>query len=175
MIMFLATAGLGMASLAKGETQAPAFRLVLYTPASTVAKGATVDLVIEVRNNGKQTLKFSDRVDLDHMVRSAKGVRKAAAKTERMNPRVLAGEWHLKMLCSVPAGSDEKNILPRGINRTIPHVREVGANDSIFIKVLLPKDAFAEGVCNFSVITSDGAVRSNQLRIECIASRKENN
>ena len=180
--MFLMVAGLSAASSASREPRAPALRLVLYTPASTVSKGDTVDLVVEVRNNEKWALKVSDRVELDHIVRSAEGVRKAAAKTERVNPRVLAGEWHLKMLCCVPTGSEERFIVTRGINRTIPHVREVGANHSIFIKVLLPKDAFAEGICNFSVTTSDGTLRSNELKIECIAngtdvakSKNENN
>jgi hypothetical protein len=180
--MVLVVAGLSAASLASPEPRAPALRLVLYTPTSTVSKGDAVDLVVEARNDGKQALKVSDRVELDHIVRSAEGERKAVAKTERMNPRVLAGDWHLKMLCSVPEGSEEKNILTYGINGTISHMREVRANDSIFIKVSLPKDAFDEGLCRFSVITSDGTVRSNELKIECIAngadatkSKKENN
>lgn len=160
--------GLSLAIASNSGATSPMVRLVLYTPACTISKGETVDLIVEVSNGGKEVVKCSDYVSLERIVEeSPNGVHREATKVEHIDPEGVPGEIHLKITCSVPPGCEEKAIAPRNTNGSTRPLREVLPNSSIFIKVPMPSDAFELGTCNLSVATLDRVASSNALRIQC--------
>ena len=136
------------------------FQLTVYFPTTLLTKGDTMNVVVEILNLGKENLKISELVELDQIITPKPGEKDEPKYVDTFGEKDPADELHLRMECILPADTQRRRFLTQRPGRYSLRLHEVSANESLFIKVVLPQDAFEEGICSYRIMDRKGLVRA---------------
>lgn len=139
-------------------------RLTVYCPRFQVEMGQTLDVIVEVRNDGPAAMDLSSFFSLHRVPDEVPGRPKEALK--EMVEFAKGEEGHLSIALAVPADTPLRMFA--FLNGNPKRVVTVAPKSSHFFKVTIPKDAFAVGRCAVSASGDKGIVGSAAVELKCV-------
>ena len=135
--------------------------LTLYSSASRLGVDDRLSLIIEVENGGDSPVPCSGDIEIIRYVEGPSGNRmKPVAIKAKHRPDTL----YVDVTCRVPERSEKRFIPPRLAGNSKRRL-DVNAHDSLFLKVIIPREALEDGVCKISATGADGTIQSNVIAI----------
>jgi len=152
------------------KMQMPSIKLTLYSSVSAISKGGSTNLVLEILNEGNDAVRIADSIVARQIVDSGdseQNLPMSKKEVQKIDPPAGNG-LHFILYSHLPPGSSSEHIALEHLPIHVTTLQQIEPNCATFIVLPLPSNAFVVGNCGFIVKSTDDAVSSNWIRVECV-------